>query len=109
MRPLTGSSAPFTHASWWLPRITHWSGFAEPRRTAITSRAGARLQSNASLSRTVAGAGPRGDVVGRPPRPASGGKGAARARGEGRAVPDVYRQTRVFVWGGGGMRARPFH
>jgi len=28
--PEMGSSAPFTHPSWWLPRITHSSGKTEP-------------------------------------------------------------------------------
>jgi len=35
--PLTGSAAPLTQASWWLPRMTHWSGRSEPSSRAITS------------------------------------------------------------------------
>jgi len=36
-RPDSGSSAPFTHASWWLPKITHSSGQRSPGIVAITS------------------------------------------------------------------------
>ena len=57
--PLTGSVAPKTQPSWWLPRITHWSGSSAPGSIAMTSCAGARSQSNSTLSRTVAGPGPR--------------------------------------------------
>ena len=32
-----GISAPLTHASWWLPRRTHWSGYLEPGMRATTS------------------------------------------------------------------------
>ncbi len=35
--PLIGSLAPFTHASWWLPLITHSSGKVLPFIFAITS------------------------------------------------------------------------
>jgi hypothetical protein len=34
--PLVGSSAPLTHASWWLPRTTHSSGRSEPLSRAMT-------------------------------------------------------------------------
>jgi hypothetical protein len=34
--PLTGSSAPFTHASWWLPKITHSSGNVDPSMRTMT-------------------------------------------------------------------------
>jgi hypothetical protein len=35
--PDSGSLAPNTQPSWWLPRITHWSGSSAPRIVAITS------------------------------------------------------------------------
>ena len=35
--PLTGSAAPFTHASWWLPRMIHSSGNVDPWIRATTS------------------------------------------------------------------------
>ena len=35
--PEIGSSAPFTQASWWLPRRIHSSGYAAPGMRAITS------------------------------------------------------------------------
>jgi hypothetical protein len=34
--PLMGSSAPFTHASWWLPKTIHSSGKADPSMRTIT-------------------------------------------------------------------------
>ena len=38
--PLTGSLAPFTHASWWFPRTIHSSGNVEPGIFAMTSHSG---------------------------------------------------------------------
>jgi hypothetical protein len=34
--PLMGSSAPFTHASWWLPKMTHSSGNVAPSMRTMT-------------------------------------------------------------------------
>ena len=65
-------AAPFTQASWWLPRSTHSSGRSEPFITAITFSAGASFQSNSSFRRTRAGPGPKWYVIGSAPRHASG-------------------------------------
>ena len=56
--PETGSSAPLTQPSWWLPRSTHRSGSSAPRMVAITSYTGFRSQLNASCKWTLAGPGP---------------------------------------------------
>ena len=56
--PETGSRAPWFQASWWLPRITHWSGHTDPWRIAMTFCAVTVFQLNSSCSRTVAGPGP---------------------------------------------------
>ena len=56
--PEIGSSAPFTQASWWLPRITHSSGATAPGMRAITSYNVFKLQSDFTRRCTLAGPGP---------------------------------------------------
>src|SRR5439155_1745708 len=56
--PESGSWAPFTHASWWLPRMIHASGSAEPGMRAITSYSVFVPQSDFTRRCTFAGPGP---------------------------------------------------
>ena len=56
--PLIGSSAPITHASWWLPKTIHSSGRVVPGMRATTLWSGRFFQSNDSFMCSCAGPGP---------------------------------------------------
>src|SRR5439155_1378470 len=95
--PEIGSSAPFTQASWWLPRMIHSSGAPVPGMRAITSYNGLRLQSDLTRRCTFAGPGPTWYVIPSPPRHSSGAVGPASAASSGWASPYEIGSTGILV------------